>query len=126
MELINKQEIELTNNKTLARQIYAYCSMITPAYFNSKNDDEVKFEIKSIEFLIKDINFETLKAMIDCAITDYKEDKGKNPKMIFDIHYILSKYNMVKLLRECGYKDYKDITKWFDELTVEQARNYNI
>ena len=128
MELIKKQEseIQLINNKNIAKQIYALCSMITPAYFNSKNDNEVKIEIKSIEFLIKDIDFDTLKAMVDCALTDYKEDKGKNPRLIFDVHYILSKYGMVQTLRECGYRDYKDVTRWFDEMTLEEARDYDI
>lgn len=126
MNSLVKKEQGLINNGELAKQIYAYCSMVTPAYFNSKNVIEVKNEIKSIEFLIKDIDFDTLKAMIDCALTDYKEDKGRNAKLIFDIHYIISKYGMVQTLRECGFSDYKDVTRWFNEMTLEQARNYDI
>jgi hypothetical protein len=126
MSNLVKKEQELANNGELAKQIYAYCSMITPAYFNSKGVAEVKNEIKSIEFLIKDIDFETLKSMVSCAMDDYKNDKSKNPKLIFDIHYILSKYSIVQTLRECGYKDYKDVTKWFDEMTLEESMNYDI
>ena len=99
MELVTVQNLQLQKEvKSNVKEIYAFCSSVTPQFYKKKTNDELKVELQSIEMLISGINPVVLKKMCELAVKNYVKRKSEKPELIFDIHYINSFYTQAEYL----------------------------
>lgn len=76
----------------VAPQIMTVCRAITPQFYKSLSDLDIKAEKASIELLTSNIDQQCLAEMCRLAITNYSCARSDNDKTYFDINYILSFY----------------------------------
>lgn len=114
MELqVIKNEVGEANHTKIASTIYAYCSTITPAFYVNKSVEQMKTEIRSIEFLTQNIPVNVLNKMCELAVKNYPIKKSQNNNLIFDIHYIMCFYENAEYLIRNHLNSFEEM---FDEI----------
>ncbi len=76
-----------------AKQIYAICRTITPAFYKKQTLQEMKADVTSIALLIQEIRPDILAKMCELAVKNYGRARAKNDRVFFDINYILTFYD---------------------------------
>ena len=91
--------VSLTNNVMHAEraavtpQLMAICRAVTPQFYKTMSDVEVKAEKASIELLTANIDNLTLARMCELAVLNYPKARSENNKTYFDINFILTFFN---------------------------------
>lgn len=106
------------NTLQLTQQIYAYCVAMTPQVFKKKTKDEMKIEMAVIENSIKEIPPAIVKKMCELAINKYNKEKQQNPKLIFDISYILEQYVGAEYLVRNDLDDFESVFDNLDDVEI--------
>ena len=75
-----------------ARAVYALCRFITPQFYSKQTRDEAAATVSSIQVLTADIDGAVMAKMCEMAAKDYPKARSENPKVFFDINYILTFY----------------------------------
>lgn len=84
-----QNEVALNRAKT----IYAICRSITPQFYARQTSEEMTAMVNTIQLLTQSIREDILTCMCNLAVKAYPGDKAKNPKVFFDINYILGFFN---------------------------------
>lgn len=79
-----------------ARAVYALCRFITPQFYSKQTRDEAQATVSSIQVLTADIDGAVMAKMCEMAAKDYPKARSDNPKVYFDINYILTFYKAAK------------------------------
>ena len=106
-----------------ARAVYALCRFITPQFYSKQTRDEAAATVSSIQVLTADIDGAVMAKMCEMAAKDYPKARSENPKVFFDINYILTFYKAAKkslwpkwaqvyLGEENGVKLWGDADEW--------------
>lgn len=102
-----------------ARAVYALCRFITPQFYSKQTRDEAAATVSSIQVLTADIDGAVMAKMCEMAAKDYPRARSENPKVFFDINYILSFYKAAKKSLRPGWAevylgDENDVKLWGD------------
>lgn len=103
LEKITQMSIELPKEKNdllNAKQLYAFTRNLNPQFYVNKTKEEIEVELKTIQFLIKDIPQAILNKMCELAVKRYPKEKIKNEKITFNLDYVLSFYEEARFLHE--------------------------
>lgn len=88
------QIAEQSEARDKARAVYALCRFITPQFYSKQTRDEAAATVSSIQVLTADIDGAVMAKMCEMAAKDYPKARSENPKVFFDINYILTFYKM--------------------------------
>lgn len=86
------QIAEQSEARDKARAVYALCRFITPQFYSKQTRDEAAATVSSIQVLTADIDGAAMAKMCEMAAKDYPRARSENPKVFFDINYILTFY----------------------------------
>ena len=86
------QIAEQSEARDKARAVYALCRFITPQFYSKQTRDEAAATVSSIQVLTADIDGAVMAKMCEMAAKDYPKARSENPKVFFDINYILTFY----------------------------------
>ena len=86
------QIAEKSEARDKARAVYALCRFITPQFYSKQTRDEAAATVSSIQVLTADIDGAVMAKMCEMAAKDYPRARSENPKVFFDINYILTFY----------------------------------
>ena len=86
------QIAEQSEARDKARAVYALCRFITPQFYSKQTRDEAAATVSSIQVLTADIDGAVIAKMCEMAAKDYPKARSENPKVYFDINYILTFY----------------------------------
>lgn len=117
------QIAEQSETRDKARAVYALCRFITPQFYSKQTRDEAAATVSSIQVLTADIDGAVMAKMCEMAAKDYPRARSENPKVFFDINYILTFYKAAKkslwpewaqvyLGEENGVKLWGDADEW--------------
>lgn len=76
-----------------AKQIYAVCRTITPAFYAKQTAQEIQLCVASIELTIRNIRSDILAKMCELAVENYGRARARDSRVFFDVNYILTFYN---------------------------------
>lgn len=105
----------------VAKEVMTVCRAVTPQFYKSMTDNEIKAEALSIQLLTQGIDQKTLSEMCRLAVQGYAKTRSRNDKIYFDMNYILTYYieafNNVHCYSVEIPKDAELLSNSFDEET---------
>lgn len=90
--------IEITKNvatcsqNEVSKQMMTVFRAVTPQFYKSMTDSELRAEMLSIKLLTQNIDQQTLAEMCRLSVEGYATNRSENPKIYFDINYVLTYY----------------------------------
>ena len=84
--------IATCNQNEVAKQMMTVFRAVTPQFYRSMTDAELKAELLSIKLLTQSIDQQTLAEMCRLAVGSYAITRSVNSKIYFDMNYILTFY----------------------------------
>lgn len=124
------QIAEQGETRDKARAVYALCRFITPQFYSKQTRDEAAATVSSIQVLTADIDGAVMAKMCEMAAKDYPKARSENPKVFFDINYILSFYKAAKKSLRPGWAEVylgeeNGVKLWGDADELDWDEPYN-
>ena len=91
-DLVNIKSTLMQNGQINTANIMAYCRAITPQFYKDLSHADLIAEKIAIELLTGHIDPPVLQKMCEFAVQGYGIARSENPKVFFDINYILTHY----------------------------------
>lgn len=90
VEVVNG--VKTCSQNDVAKQIMTVFRAVTPQFYKSMTDNELRAELLSIKLLSQDIDQDTLAEMCRLAVKGYAAARSSNSRTYFDMNYILTFY----------------------------------